>query len=249
MNIDFYYWNYQCPISNETIELLDNYKNICKVNLSDVTDRQDITSKIAMYYPFLTIFNDSTRWRGPLNQEILEKFVNGESLIEKPYVISLGTEEFQGEIVELNGETVGLLAKGCTMNNCSTSCIKKGTFLKTIGSDYFGILNLHEGKVVGGIEFVPSLKVPYDVPKNEKTAFLTCLYHSSDKYDFKAYPLRVLEEKLSASYNEVIAITDEFGTFPNGNLEWFIRQGYLDSGVISEEEDYCKLHLVRKRLD
>lgn len=249
MIIDFYYWNYQCPISYETIELLEKYKNVFKVNLYDVSDKQVICSKIGMYFPFLTIFNESIRWRGPLTQEIIEKFIEGEILLEKPYVINQGIEEFQGEILELNRTTVSLLAKGCTMNDCSKSCYKKGIFLNSIGSDIFGILNMHEGTVVGGVEFVPSLKIPYDVPKNEDTAFLTCLYHSSDKYDFKAYPLRKLEERLSVNYKEIIAITDEFGTFPNGNLEWFIKQGYKDSGLISEEEGYCKLHLVRKRLN
>lgn len=248
MKIDFFHWNYQCPINNEIIELLKNYENICEINIQDISERFDIAEKMNMYFPFLTVIDDSIRWRGPLTQDLLERLLRGEIIEETPYQVKLGTEEYKGEIAELNSSSVNLLSEGCTMNNCAKSCIKKGEFLDLTENEYFGVLNLNNGKIVGGVEYMPSLQVPYDIPKAEKTAFLTCIYHSSDKYDFKAYPLRVLEEKLAEKYDEIIAITDEIGTFPNGNLEWFIRQGYSDAGVISEEKNYCKLHLVNKTL-
>ena len=109
-------------------------------------------------------------------------------------------------------------------------------------------MHLDDNKVVGGAEFVPSPKVPYAVPKEANTAFLTCIYHSSTEWDYKVYPLYALEKKLSNKYNRVIAICDEIGTFPNGNVAWFKMQGYEDLGLISVEEDYCRLHLVEKWL-
>ena len=95
---------------------------------------------------------------------------------------------------------------------------------------------------------MPSLNVPYPVPKGETVAFITCVYHSSTEHDYKTYPLLELEKKLSGKFDEIIAITDHEGTFPNGTLEWFINYGFVDLGVVSSEENYCELHLVSKKL-
>ncbi len=78
---------------------------------------------------------------------------------------------------------------------------------------------------------------------------MTCSYLSSDtSYDNKSYPLRALEKDLVNNYKRIIAISDEDGVFPNGNLSWFQRNGYRDEGLISIEEDYARLHLVSKVL-
>lgn len=78
----------------------------------------------------------------------------------------------------------------------------------------------------------------------DKFAFLTCLYLSSRDYDYKALPLKALENHLKKDY----AVSDELGVFPNGNLEWFLEQGYADEGILSVEPGYCTLHLVCKSL-
>lgn len=249
MKIDFYHWNYQCPINNESIDLLNQYKKECEISIYDITENPELSKAVSMYFPFITIFDEKHRWKGPLNKRIIERFLSGEIVKEEPFEVILAMEEFQGELIDLNSNTVDLLSVGCTMNNSIKSCRKKGEFLASTDSNFFGLLHLSEGKVVGGVEFLPSLKAPYNIPKNSSIAFLTCLYHSSEKYDFKSYPLRELEKRLAYTYDTIIAITDEKGTFPNGSLEWFKKQGYIDCGVISEEDGYCRLHLVSKKID
>lgn len=107
-------------------------------------------------------------------------------------------------------------------------------------------MNLDGDSVVGGVEYIPSLKVPYQIPKGDKIAFLSCVYHSSSEYDYKTYALWALEKRLSEKYDTLVAITDELGTFPNGNLNWFIKNGFKDLGLIHSEANYCNLHLVMK---
>lgn len=99
-----------------------------------------------------------------------------------------------------------------------------------------------------GVEFMPSLLVPYEIPKDKKTAFITCVYLSDDKYDYKSAPLRKLEEYLRSTYDRVLVISDETGVFPNGNKAFFEKNGYTDNGIISHEEGYCTLHLMSKSL-
>ncbi|GAA0722569.1 hypothetical protein GCM10008905_14220 [Clostridium malenominatum] len=248
MKIDFFYWNYQCPINNENIMLLNELKTDFKINYYDISVDPQIAIDNNIYFPFLTVFNNTIRWRGPLKKDIIEKIKKGKEVVETPYMIKLGEQKFYGEIVELNDSNIHLLSNGCTMNNCSASCLKKKQFLSSVCDDFYGYLHLNNGKVVGGVEYIPSLQVPYNVAKDEETAFLTCIYHSSTEYDYKSYPLEKLEQRLSKKYKSIIAISGEEGTFPNGNLQWFLNHGYIDNGVISIEENYCKLHLMSKSL-
>ena len=68
------------------------------------------------------------------------------------------------------------------------------------------------------------------------------------RYDYKSAPLLKLEAHLKQAYEKVYVITDEEGTFPNGDMDFFIRNGYTDDGLVSSENRYCKLHLMSKNL-
>lgn len=248
MKISFYYWRTQCPIIHETLNLLKNYERDVTIDYYDVSNRIDIAKKQQMFFPFLTVFDDCKRWFGPLNNQTILQYMRGELLDEKPHVITQSNSIFKGDLVELNADTIHLVSSLCTLEGCLTSCQKKHQFLSNIGESFYGYLNMNENKVVGGVEFVPSLHVPYPIPKNEKTAFLTCSYPSSEKYDYKTFPFQALEKRLSKEYNQILAISDEVGTFPNGDLKWFIKNGFKDLGLIQIEENYCRLHLVIKNL-
>lgn len=84
---------------------------------------------------------------------------------------------------------------------------------------------------------MPSKQVPYPIPKDEYTAFITCVYVSDSEFDYKTPALKALEEHLKHKYQKLLAISDEQGVFPNGNLDFFLRNGYADEGVISEEKE------------
>lgn len=81
-----------------------------------------------------------------------------------------------------------------------------------------------EGCLIGGAEYLPSGIVPYDIPHDRKTAFLTCVYLSDSEYDYKSAPLLALERHLRGQYTRLIAITDEKGVFPNGDLSFFFAE-------------------------
>ena len=248
MKITFYYWGSQCPVINETIELLNSYKNQVELEYIDFSQDTNIATSQRIYFPFLTVFNDEKRWFSPLKASTIDGFIRGESIHERPYIIEQGTEVFTGELIELNDSNFDLVSESCTLSNCKTSCQKKRAFLAENVADFYGVLHVDGSRVVGGVEYMPSLNVPYPVPKGETVAFITCVYHSSTEHDYKTYPLLELEKKLSGKFDEIIAITDHEGTFPNGTLEWFINYGFVDLGVVSSEENYCELHLVSKKL-
>lgn len=246
IKIDFYYWGYQCPISFETLELLDKYKESFEINTYNLENDFELAKNQRIFFPFLTVINGKDRFRAPINKNFLNKLLNGEECSERPYIINFGTEHFKGDVIPLTKENISIISSKCTLTDSCDSCTKKADFLSKYCDDVFGFINIVDGKVLGGAEYVPSIYVPYDIPKADDYAFLTCLYHSSIEYDYKHYPYIELEKYLKKKYTKIYAITDEVGTFPNGNLKWFLEHGFSDEGVIAIEENYCRLHLVSK---
>ncbi|BCN30262.1 hypothetical protein [Anaeromicropila herbilytica] len=253
LKIDFYYWNTQCPINYEMKYLLDSLDSKSyTVNCIDVTNRPSLAKEINLYFPFIFLINDTIRWHSPLSIEQLTQFEKGIVPKEKPYLITQSANIFEGTLVELNKQTIHNVRHTCTMTDCKKSCEMKGDFLSNnisdFDSNFFGYLHFKGDALVGGVEYLPSLAVPYSIPKSTDIAFLSCLYRSSSEYDYKAYPLKALEDKLSNQYIKIVAITGETGVFPNGDLNWFLNQGYADEGVLCIEKDYAILHLVSKKL-
>lgn len=250
MKIDFYYWGIQCPINYETIKLLNKLdSNVFNINFYDITYDKALAKKMNMYFPFLTVFNDYIRWRGPINLQLINKIQNGELVKEKPYIVSIPSKVYEGQLIELTSKTIDQVKNCCTMTGCSEGCTAKGKFLPKISNEFLGYIHLKGDKIIGGAEFVPSMVVPYDISRSEDVAFLTCSYISCDsQFDNRTYPLKALEKQLESRFKKIIAISDEKSVFPNGNLKWFQNNGYKDEGIISVEEEYATLHIVSKEL-
>ena len=247
LRIDFYYWGMQCPLNHEMVKLLEQFKDDFNIVLHDVDKNAELVVQQRMFFPFLTVVDNKMRFFSPITRQFLMQLLNGEVIEEKPYIIQLARERYKGEIVPLTRENIHVAGK-CTGREHATACRMKVDFLSNHFDGIYGYLNIENGDLLGGAEYIPSKLVPYNVPKDDKYAFLTCLYLSSSNYDYKALPLQALEVHLKKHYDKIIAISDELGVFPNGNLKWFLEQGYQDEGIISVEHNYCTLHLVSKYL-
>lgn len=245
MKIDFYYWDMQCPINNQMIKLLKKYSKYFEISLHNIKEDFETATKQKMFFPTLTVVDDVKRYFSPLSDKLLNALLNHEYPEEKPFVISHGREIYTGQIMPLTKENIEL-AGTCTGRNCPESCHMKHDLLDNYDLDTFGFINIEDNRLLGGVEYLPSSVVPYDIPKSKDTAFLTCIYKSSNQYDYKTAPFQKLEQYLKGKYTKIVAISDEAGTFPNGDLQWFINNGFKDEGIISSEPGYCKLHLVSK---
>ena len=120
--------------------------------------------------------------------------------------------------------------------------------LEGMGLSVFGFLHMQEKRLLGGAEYVPSMQVPYAIPRHARKAFLTCVYLSDEAFDYKTTPLNALEAYLGERYESALVISDETGVFPNGDLTFFLLRGYQDLGVVAREGTYCTLHLLEKQL-
>ncbi|MCK4257855.1 MAG: hypothetical protein KAX49_02695 [Halanaerobiales bacterium] len=253
--IDFFYWADQCPYNSIIRKLLIPLKNDSQYSIHtyNLSNHPQLAKKLNIYSPTLLVFNNRVRWNGSITKNIIEKISKGDIPERKAYVVNNGKDLISGITKPLTEKTILETYKPCGCSKKS-SCIEKAIWIKYLRNKYriphLGILHYFQGVCVGGAEFVPSLAVPYSIPKREDIAFLTCSFLSDDKADFRSLPLQALEDELpSYGFKYLIAIASEEVVFPNGTLQWFIDRGYVDLGQIYyEERDFARMHLIKKNL-
>lgn len=245
MKLDFYYFSYQCPLNGDMLRLLELYRDRIDICTHDIANDFALAREQRMFFPTLTVLDGTRRYYAPLSNTFLEHAARGEYPAEQPYVPQLSPDVTTCRVAPLTMENLAL-ACGCCEHATAENCAEKAAFLKSCGQEIYGFVHLDErGGLLGGAEYLPSLRVPYDIPRDEKTAFLTCIYLSNAAHDYKTAPLRALENHLRGKYERLLAVSDERGVFPNGDLDFFLRNGYRDMGVIFAD-DYCTLHLAGK---
>ncbi len=254
--IDLYYWSDQCPNNSLVRNLL--YKLMCKgkydISFYDVSKEYDIAKRMNMYSPTLVVFDNKIRWNGPISLSIIQSIAEGNIPENKPYKVDLGKHIIKGNVEMLTEKNIFDTCICCAPSQKTSCCYSKSEWIKQIRKEfnlpYLGVLHYYNNKCVGGAEFVPSLAVPYPIIKGKDIAFLTCSYLSGEEHDFRSYPLKKLEEKLSSlNYKSLVAIVSEDVVFPNETLNWFKEKGYIDLGeVYYEERDFARMHLIKKDL-
>lgn len=247
MELDFYYWGWQCPLHVSMLQLLEAFRGRLEITCHDVTDRPELARQMRMFFPTLAVAGGGKRYFSPLRPELLEALCRGELPDERPYRPPLGVGEVSG-VLELLTEDNLPLACRCTGDPACPGCREKAAWLERLGMTVFGCVNRAGDRLLGGAEYIPSMLVPYDIPRGPDAAFLTCVYGSAPEADYKSGPLRMLEQFLSRNYGKALVISDENGVFPNGDLNFFRRNGYEDLGLFREEPGYCRLHLMEKEL-
>ena len=60
MQVDFYYYSYQCPLNYNMLRLLSECKDI-ELNTYDIGQKPELAEKMQMYFHTLTIINGNTR--------------------------------------------------------------------------------------------------------------------------------------------------------------------------------------------
>ena len=245
MKLDFYHWA-ACPLNTEMLELLQAYDHRLEIHTHDIAKQPGLAGALGMFYPTLTVVNDCHRYVAPLRREFLERLCRGELPSELPYRQALGRTPVTGTVLPITKENVDL-AGHCVGHEGCPGCRQKAALLQEMGLSVYGFLHVQGNRLLGGAEYVPSVHVPYGIPRDPGKAFLTCVYLSDEAYDYKSAPLAALEAYLAERYESALVISDETGVFPNGDLAFFHQRGYQDLGVVAEEGSYCRLHLLEKQ--
>lgn len=252
--INYYYFGIQCPYNYENKKILEQIAidHDIEVGFYDITKNHELAAKMKLFSPSMIVFDNGLRWSGPITYDLVKRYLEGEIISRKPYVISCQNIIRKGQLAKLNASNISDVSVLCCPRD-EVGLKEKENWLTTIMKKYdetFGILHYVENKCVGGAEYLPSLEVPYDVPKSKAYAFLTCLHVSDPIFDYKDHSLKALESHLrDMGYEKIYAVASKDVVFPNGPLEWFLHRGYIDLGLLYyEKHDQAYQHLIVKEL-
>lgn len=256
LKIDFYYWGEQCPHNSINKKILNSLSNDERfsINYYDISRNFKLAEELKMFSPTLLVFNDEFRWNGPIRRNTIEMLAQGNLPKRGPYIVEKSKKIIKGNLKPLNEKNVLDTYIPCAPAQGEKGCLAKANWSKEIRDKHnlecLGYLHYYKGRCVGGAEFVPSVIVPYKIPRGSDIAFLTCAFLSDKEGDYKSFPLEYLEKKLpEIGYNELEAIVSEKVVFPNGPLDWFAERGYQDLGEVNyEKAEHARMHLVKKSL-
>ena len=104
MRLDFYYWDFLCPLNADMLALLNEYKDRLDIHPYNIVNRPDLCEKLHMFYPTLTVVDDCHRYFAPIQRSFLESLCGGILPEEIPYRPSLGREPYSGNILPVTAE-------------------------------------------------------------------------------------------------------------------------------------------------
>ena len=242
MKLSFYYWGMQCPLHSKILRLLDAYENRLEISRVDITGQPDVAWAQRMFFPMLTVVDNTRRYFSPLNRDFLESVCRGNLPEEEPYRPTLGGLPVNGQLEPLTEQNICLAAQ-CT--GCQNLGREKADWLRNQGiTGDIRIVNRQGNRLLGVQSLFPAPSYPMMCPSGPIPPFSpACMVR---RQIIQSGPLCALEQMLRQDYRRLIAVTDEDGVFPNGNLAVFLRNGYQDLGCIRQEPGYCRLHLWKR---
>lgn len=244
MNLKFFYFGNQCP---HNCYLLARIKTIAwqehvPILLYDLTEDPRPAEQYRIFSPNMLLVNDKYRLHGPFTKEKVNSMLDDEGLEPVAYAVRQSDDVVRGDLVPLTRSSALSTSSTCAGTNDDGLCRGKSEWAKDMmarhGLPHLGYIHLIDGRCVGGAEFLPSLAVPYPVPdKREGNAFLTCSYASDEKKDFRTHPLEQLIKDLRGWHYHTLSVAASADVvFPNGPVDWFLRKGFVDRGVLIREE-------------
>jgi len=244
LSLKFFYFGNQCP---HNCYLLARIKTIAwhehvRLQLYDLTEDPGPAEEYQVFSPNMLIVNDKYRLHGPFTQDRVHALLDDEDIEPRAFEVKQSDAVVRGDLVALTSESALSTSATCAGAEDEGLCMGKSEWARDTMRKYnlphLGYIHMVTGKCVGGAEFLPSLAVPYPIPdKRQGNAFLTCLFASDERADFKTHPLERLIEDLRTWNYDTLSVAASTGVvFPNGPADWLERKGFVDNGILIREE-------------
>ena len=227
------------------------------VEVVDVMTRPEIADRYRLFFPFMTVIDDTVRLPSPIPADGLVKIAR-EGVAAKPTIFQSPSPEARAEKVEpLTAENIVDTCSLCIPSSDTRGCQVKQVWASMLKDKVReGVLGLiaYEGKkAVGVVEFLPAPLVPYPLPEKEPTiAFVTCIYSLEDGLDYRGQVLDHLIDYLpNRGYKKLQVIASRRTPFPNGPTSFFLSHSFKVSGEVDSivlEEGEEELVLMEREL-
>lgn len=243
-NLKFFYFGYQCPHNAYLLARIKTlaWKESVPLHLFDLMEDPSACEDYSIFVPTMLIVNDDRRWCGPFSNEDVLAMLDDEDVVPRKSSLDGLGEPVEGDLLEINPDSVLSTCEPCLKTDDTGLCRGKSEWVHGIidreGVRHLGYLHIVNGLCVGGVEYLPSMAVPYPIPgKDEKNAFLTCVYGSSGERDYRTHPLkRLISDLRQMGYETISVAAAKDGKYPNGPTAWFEEIGFQDIGHLSTEE-------------
>jgi hypothetical protein len=236
------------------------------VEVIDVTHKPEMAARYRLFFPFMTIINETVRLPSPTSASRLIGIAR-EGLTAQPTVLQISGPETQAEkVAPLTVENIADTFPLCVPSTESQGCIAKRAWAYMLKDKVRkGILGFiaydEQGKAVSAVEFLPANLIPYPLPeKDPSLAVITCIYSPPNGLgtdqaggsDYRSQVLKHLMEYLSAhGYGKLQVIAGRRTPYPNGPVPSFIAHGFRELGEIDRvvlTEGAEELVLMEKEL-
>ena len=223
-----------------------------ELHVVDVTEDAGLASRYRLYFPFMTIINESLRLPSPTSaQELIQIAKQG---LTKNHIRPIGFgRQSQAELVmPITVNNIGEACPLCTNQQEDYGCQLKVSWAEQIAravpEGILGFVAYQDDHVVGVVEYLPANLVPYPLPdKSSRIAFITCLYSLENGGDYRGQVLeRLLQYCQLGFYREIQVVVGMHTPYPNGPEEFFISYGFqrlqiIDSLTLREGEEQLVL--------
>ena len=228
-----------------------------RADIMDATQRGDLAARHRLFFPFMTVINETTRMPSPMPAEELVRIAVEGFLPPPPSPVLKQPEACTGTIRPLTTSNLVNTCHLCIPSEEKRGCQAKAAWAaritRRIPGKILGFSTYHNGQVVGAVEFLPLALVPYPLPvKTPDTAFITCLYSLENGADYRGQLLKRLMEHLRGTdYCEVCVIAGKRTPYPNGPQAFFTQHGFQpvnELGKVALKEGEDEIVLLRKKI-
>lgn len=257
-SLQFFHFGHQCPHNAHLLARIQSFakQEGIPLRVVDVSRDEDAGERFRIFSPNMLLVNEKYRLHGPYSWERVKTMIDDEDIEPEAYGINQSEDVVRGSLVPLTSQSVLSTCWPCMGSEDERLCKGKSEWVATVtrslGLEHLGYLHFYGGRCVGGAEFLPSESVPYPIPdKRKDNAFLTCSFVSDEKKDYKTYPMtRMIDDLGGLGFNTLSVAASRDVVFPNGPLEWFLKKGFADGGVlITEVLHKAEIHYLQLRLN
>jgi hypothetical protein len=166
-------------------------------------------------------------------------------------------EARSGTAMSLTSTNLANTCRLCIPPKEGCGCLSKAAWVtritRRVPGNVLGFIAYHNDQVVGAVEFLPAVLVPYPIPeKAPGVAFITCLYSLENGSAYRGQVLESLVEYLQETACwEVQVITGKRTPYPSEPENFFTQFGFqtvCGLGNVTLEEGEDELILLRKMI-
>ncbi|MDD5683304.1 MAG: hypothetical protein PHO82_08225 [Mesotoga sp.] len=243
-----YYFDDQCPWNQLALLQARSAARVLGLRLIEF-NLAEVGSDLPVFFPF-SLVHKNHMIAGPVPANFIVEIVKGFRTVAPQNETA---DKPSGKCDNLRPYSRESLKDAC---NVCTNGTGRGTeekvnwYNRFRGEDkIFGFVSYFNKRPVAFCEVIPSSYSPYSIPKNDRTAFITCIYSSPDEpLDFRGELIdEVIAESKRRKYERIEVLSGVRSPFPNGPKRFFESIGFfcdkqlLDSVIMLSGSDEISL--------